>query len=126
VELRIAEALDEHDSGDWAGMSFRELSGDPRWRAWNTRREMTKPPHGESMRALQKRMIALLRRLAHERPQAEFVLVSHGEPIRAALLALNGVAIRDFTTIEVPAASVTSVSVLSGRRHGASSGLEVA
>lgn len=112
LELEMTGSLDEHDSGAWGGMTFRELSRDPRWRAWNTRRDITQPPGGESMSCLQERVIALLHRLACDDPKAEIVLVSHGEPIRAALLALNGIAIRDFMTIEVPAASVTSLSLL--------------
>lgn len=126
LEVEITGSLDEHDSGAWAGMSFRDLSADPRWRVWNSQRDRTRPPGGESMCALQRRVIALLSRLTREEPQAEIVLVSHGEPIRAMLLAFNGVAIRDFMRIEVPPASVTSVSLLpgaatallpAGRRH---------
>src|SRR4051812_49318409 len=31
----IAPALDEHDPGEWAGLTFEALAPDPRWQAWN-------------------------------------------------------------------------------------------
>src|SRR5205085_3024389 len=49
LKVRIADGLDEVDFGDWTGMSFNDLEGDPAWTEWNEARGSARPPGGESM-----------------------------------------------------------------------------
>src|SRR3954452_10074827 len=53
----IAPALDEHDPGEWAGLTFDALTRDPRWQTWNEHRGSARPPQGESMREVQQRVL---------------------------------------------------------------------
>src|SRR3954470_1149530 len=48
-------ALDEHDSGDWAGLRFHTLAQDPDWRVWDEQRGSAPPPPGGNLAGLQKR-----------------------------------------------------------------------
>jgi probable phosphoglycerate mutase len=110
LSLAIAPQIDEHDAGIWSGLSLADLARDPRWRLWNEHRDIARPPAGESMLELQNRMLRYLDSLAAHYPNDGIVLVSHAEPIRAALLHERGIGLRDFLQIDVPVASVTTLT----------------
>src|SRR5436305_1242912 len=57
VAVEIVPAVDEIDVGDWTSLEFSELDNDPGWKRWNSRRGSSRPPGGESMRALQQRTV---------------------------------------------------------------------
>ena len=74
--------------GAWTGAEFADLAPDERWRRWNEKRGSTQPPGGESMVALQRRVV---RHVEHFRAVGgSIVIVSHAEPIRAALMHYLG------------------------------------
>jgi broad specificity phosphatase PhoE len=108
--LEVTPALDEIEVGDWSGLSFEELAPDESWHTWNARRGSTRPPRGESMRELQHRIVAHLEELA-ELPIRGAVLVSHAEPIRAALMHQRGIALDDFHRVEVAPASISIIDM---------------
>jgi broad specificity phosphatase PhoE len=101
--------LDEADFGQWAGCSFEQLKRDPRWFAWNSERGTARPPGGETMLELQKRILGHLSRLQVEKPNSKLVLVSHAEVIRAALLHFLGIALDGFARIEIAPASISTL-----------------
>lgn len=107
LPLAIAPQLDEHDAGIWAGQSFAALVRDPRWRLWNERRGAVRPPSGESMAELQLRIVRYIDLLAARHPDETIALITHAEPIRAALMYERKVALTDFLQVEVPVASIT-------------------
>lgn len=111
LPVEIAPAIDEIDVGDWTGSDFAELGSDPRWREWNARRGSCCPPRGESMRALQRRIVDHLEQLRTENTGSTVVIVSHAEPIRAALLHYSNRRLDDFLSIEIDPASVSTLSV---------------
>lgn len=105
-EIQIAPAFDEHDVGEWAGRDFAALARDPRWHAWNEQRGSMRPPQGESMGELQQRVVSHIKELrAHGVGSA--VIVSHAEPIRAAVMHYRGIALDDFHRVEIAPASIT-------------------
>jgi probable phosphoglycerate mutase len=108
LAVETAPAIDELDAGDWTGLSFDELATDPRWTAWNTSRGVAQPPNGESMVALQQRVLAHLDALRHG-PARRVVLVSHAEPIRAALLHYLDRPLDDFQSVEVSPGTVSTL-----------------
>src|SRR3954465_3344174 len=63
LPVEIFGALDEIDYGEWTSLAFADLEGDSRWKRWNARRDVSRPPGGESMRALQQRMVRHLEQL---------------------------------------------------------------
>jgi broad specificity phosphatase PhoE len=112
-EIQITPAFDEHDAGEWAGREFTALARDPRWRAWNERRGATRPPRGESMSELQQRVVDHIEELrAGEIDNA--VIVSHAEPIRAAVMHYRGIALDDFPRVEIEPASITLLQMTPG------------
>src|SRR5689334_8395915 len=86
VEVGIESALDEIEFGEWTGRSLAALEADLHWRRWNTQRSRGRPPSGESMRELQARVVDHLEAMRRAMPNGRIALVSHAEPIRAAVL----------------------------------------
>jgi broad specificity phosphatase PhoE len=109
LPLVMAAQLDEHDAGIWSGQSFADLARDPRWRLWNERRHEVRPPAGESMAELQTRMLRYLDQLALRFPDDTIVLVTHAEPMRAALLHDRGLPLKDFWCVHVPLAFAATI-----------------
>ncbi|GJD46173.1 Putative phosphoserine phosphatase 2 [Methylobacterium cerastii] len=113
LAVTIAPELDEIDFGDWTGRSFADLDGDPDWTAWNTARASARPPKGqgscESMAEAGARALALLAR----QPKA-CVAVSHGDVIRAVLLAILGLSTDAYDRLTVAPASISSLDLWPG------------
>jgi broad specificity phosphatase PhoE len=115
LPIEIVPAVDELDYGEWTGRSFEELSLDPKWSRWNRRRGSTRPPGGESMRSLQNRIVRHLEQMRSDPLAGSVIVVSHAEPIRAALLHYLRKGLDDFLSIEI---EPSSVSTLSADRRG--------
>jgi probable phosphoglycerate mutase len=109
--VELAVELDEHDCGMWSGQHFDGLAADPHWRSWNERRGATRPPGGESMAELQARIVGYLHELRDRHGGSTLVLVSHAEPIRAALAYARGIALEDVLRVDVPVGSVVTLAV---------------
>jgi probable phosphoglycerate mutase len=108
-ELQTSPELDEVDFGEWSGRRFDDLQGDPAWHAWNARRSSASTPAGDGIAAVQQRMTAHLRRLVRAFPRTTLVVVSHAEPIRAALLRYLGWPAEDWHRLAIEPASVSTV-----------------
>lgn len=114
VEIETVAAIDEIDLGAWSGRSFAALARDPRWHAWNATRDTARPPGGESMAELTARVIAHLDALARREPAGSIVIVSHAEPIRAALLHVMGIPVRRFAEMAVEPGSIATLVAAGG------------
>ena len=111
VAVEIVKAVDEIDVGDWAGRTFEELGQDPRWARWNSARASSRPPKGETMAALQGRVVAHLEQLRHDGSDRSLLVVSHAKPIRAALLYYLDRSLDDFLAIDVDPGSISTLAV---------------
>jgi broad specificity phosphatase PhoE len=111
LPVEIVPAVDEIDYGEWTSLAFTDLVGDSRWDRWNTRRSASRPPGGESMRALQRRMVEHLEKLRGVQSDGPIVIVSHAEPIRAALLYYSGIPLDNFLSVDVDPASISTLAL---------------
>jgi broad specificity phosphatase PhoE len=103
----IAPEFDEADFGAWSGRAFDSLQTDRHWRLWNSHREACRPPRGETMRELQSRVLAGLLRLAKAYSGQRIAIVTHAEPIRAAVLHFRGLSLDEFARVQIDASSCT-------------------
>jgi probable phosphoglycerate mutase len=110
----IMPEFDELDFGDWAGRTFDELQDDPHWQEWNSHRGAVEPPRGESMHKLQTRVIGGIFSLVEAHKDHRVVVVSHAEPIRAAILYFRQIALDDFSRVQVDPGSLTSFDFQGG------------
>jgi probable phosphoglycerate mutase len=111
LPVEIVSAVDEIEVGGWTGRPFAELQNDPRWLRWNTRWSANRPPNGESMRALQRRVVGHIEQLRYDASDGTIVIVSHAEPIRAALLHYSKMPLDNFLSINIDPASVSTLCV---------------
>ena len=105
----ICEALDEANFGAWSGKSFRELEEDREWNAWNASRATVSTPAGVTMLDIVRRITAHIRECAESEPAGRIVLVSHAEPIRAAVLHYLGMPLTAYDRIQIDLASTTTL-----------------
>lgn len=107
LAVEIVNAFDEIDMGMWTAASFAELEPDSAWNLWNEERATARPPGGESMAMLQHRVVKHIEEFrGHE---SCVVIVSHAEPIRAALMHYLDVPLGRFGSIAIDPASISTI-----------------
>ncbi|MGI4733495.1 MAG: histidine phosphatase family protein [Janthinobacterium lividum] len=109
VAVSTDDAALEIDVGDWTGVGFSQLAGDPRWQAWNDERATARCPGGESMVEVQARIVGLIRRLAAGGAGRTIALVTHADLIRAAVCDVLGLGLANIHRFDIDPASVTRV-----------------
>ncbi len=107
----VEPGLDELDMGDWTGLGFDALAGDPHWQAFNAFRSSAPVPGGEPMLAAQARALAAILRLRAAYPDAAVALVSHADVIKAVLMHFLGMPLDAIHRIDVAPASVSVVEL---------------
>jgi probable phosphoglycerate mutase len=105
------EGLGEVHFGEWTGQTLEELDSDERWRRWNSIRTTARAPGGETMLAVQRRMLDELSLAQEQYPEGTVALVSHADPIRSLLVYLLGMSMDVFLRLRVDPASVSIVRV---------------
>jgi probable phosphoglycerate mutase len=109
--LHADAALLEIDFGAWTGRTFADLHLDPAWRAYNTRRSTGVIPDGEAAAAVQRRIVGAIEALAARHAGSTFAVVSHGDPIRYAVLHYAGAPLDAYDRFEISPASVSAVAL---------------
>ena len=112
----VMPEFDEVDFGAWTGCAFDALQNDRHWRRWNSDREACRPPGGETMRDVQSRVLAGLSRLATAPPGECIAVITHAEPVRAAVLHYLGFPLGEFARVEIGPGSCTTLHL--GRDRG--------
>lgn len=111
ADVRVAEALDEIDFGDWTGAAFVELEGDPVWEQWNRERSVATVPRGETMSEAQERAWRFLEEAARRHSGERIALVTHCDIIRAVVARVLGLSLDGILSFDADPASVTRLAV---------------
>ena len=109
--MRVVDALNELDFGDWSGRAFEELEGDPAWSVWNQERATAVPPHGESMADAQTRAWQHVEQTALASPGQTIAMVSHCDIIRALVSRVLGLSLDNYGRFDIDPASCTRIAV---------------
>lgn len=107
LTVSLLEAAVEIDFGGWEGKTFDELADDPHWRRWNETRSLARCPGGESMQEVQARFVDELSAVARRCDGLEVAIVSHGDPIRAAVAWWLGTPLDLIHRFEIAIGSLT-------------------
>ncbi|MFC8190678.1 MSMEG_4193 family putative phosphomutase [Cellulomonas sp. NPDC057328] len=112
--VTVDAALTECDYGRWQGRALADLASEPLWSVVQTQPSAAVFPGGESLRAMQARAVAAVRRHdaaveAEHGPGAVWVAVSHGDVLKAVLADALGMHLDLFQRITVGPASVSVV-----------------
>jgi len=111
LPVTVLDDLAELDFGEWTGKTFDEVRQDPRWPAWASHRSLSCIPGGETMRAVQRRVVEAIMEMRAQHPDEAVVAVSHGDVIRAALVFALGMPLDFYARIEVATASLSTVRI---------------
>ncbi len=103
--------LIEFDFGAWSGRKFEEFDQEPEWERFNTQRSRTRAPHGELMQEVQQRVVGVILSLQNRPEDTHWILVSHGDVIRAALLWFLGMPIDFYARLRIDLASWSSIEL---------------
>jgi len=114
TEVDIAGALDEIDFGEWSGKTFAELDADPLWHRWNNERAMAQTPAGETMSDVGRRILDFMETLAAQATDANLVLVSHADVIKAAVCRVLDLSFDAWPRFDVSPASITTILARGG------------
>ncbi len=114
--------LSECDYGEWQGRPLKELAKDKLWKTVQAQPSAVTFPGGESMRTMQDRAVAAVRRhdariAAEHGDDAVWLAVSHGDVIKSILADALGTHLDLFQRIHVDPASVSIVRYTESRPY---------
>jgi probable phosphoglycerate mutase len=111
VPVELSDAFTEVAFGEWEGRDIPALECDPRWRLYNVNRSGTSAPGGERLIDTQARFVEALEALRADHSAETLAVVSHADPIRAALLHCLGMPIDFYRRLEILPASISVVEI---------------
>jgi probable phosphoglycerate mutase len=107
LPVRPLPGVIEADYGEWTGGRLAELAKTDLWKTVQRTPSRARFPGGESLAEMQSRMVSALEAVVAEHPGELVVVVSHADPIKAAIAHYTGVHLDLFQRIVVSPASVT-------------------
>lgn len=107
--VRIRKGLLEAEFGEWTGRKLSELSKLPEWRQVQRYPSGFRFPGGESFAEMQQRITGAIRQIVAEHPGKRVVVVSHADPIKAAVADAMGTHLDLFQRIVVGPCSISVV-----------------
>lgn len=119
LEIAVEHGIAEMEFGSWDGLSFTEVH--EKWpdelSAWLG--DLDSAPHGgESMRTVQKRVLAGRDRILADHPGSTVVAVSHVTPIKTLVAEALSAPLEAVYRMELAPASVTVISYFGGGPDG--------
>ena len=111
LEVREETALKELDFGLWSGMTFDDLKPLEPWQRWNSARSTAQTPAGDTMRAAQTRLLDFIDAQRLAAPDDALVLVSHADPLKAALVYYLGLSLDDLPRFEIAPGSLSRIDI---------------
>ncbi len=97
----------EADYGDWTGGKIADLAKTAEWKVVQVAPSRAQFPGGESIRAMQARMVDALDAVVAAHPHETVVVVSHADPIKSAIAHYTGMHLDLFQRLHVSPASAT-------------------
>jgi probable phosphoglycerate mutase len=106
----VERGLLECDFGSWTGKKLSVLSKRVEWRAVQHAPSTFRFPEGESFSEMQQRIWATLERLAKRHRNRTVLVVSHADPIKAAVTYAQGVPLDLFQRTVISPCSLSAIS----------------
>ena len=107
LEVQELPGVIEADYGEWTGGAIADLAKTDLWKTVQIAPSRARFPDGESISEMQARMVSALEAVVAAHPGEIVVVVSHADPIKAAIAHFTGVHLDLFQRIAVSPASVT-------------------
>jgi probable phosphoglycerate mutase len=116
LEVTPLPGVIEADYGDWTGGKIADLAKTDEWKVVQAAPSRARFPGGETLRAMQSRMVDALDTLVATHANETVIVVSHADPIKAAIAHYTGMHLDLFQRLHVSPASAT---VLDFHAYGA-------
>ncbi len=107
LPVQPLEGVIEADYGEWTGGKIADLAKTDLWKTVQSTPSRARFPNGESLMEMQSRMVTALEAVVGDHPGEMVVVVSHADPIKAAIAHFTGVHLDLFQRIVVSPASAT-------------------
>ena len=107
VPVTVLDGVIEAEYGDWTGGTIAELAKTDLWKTVQRTPSRARFPNGESIAEMQTRMVSALETVVERHPGEVVAVVSHADPIKAAIAHFTGVHLDLFQRIHVSPASIT-------------------
>jgi broad specificity phosphatase PhoE len=111
IEMERCDGIGEIRVGEWEGAAIADLDRREDWRRFNTFRSGVRAPNGELMIETQTRMIQQMECFRTRHPSGAVAMVSHGDPLRAAVAYFLGIPLDLLLRFEISPASVSVVQL---------------
>jgi broad specificity phosphatase PhoE len=109
LPIRKSEALNEIAFGDWAGRHFDDLIDDELYRRFIKSPAKTVLPGGETISDVQRRGLSVIHEAAQQVPAGRFLMVSHGDVIRAILSHYMKLPLNEYRRLRVDNGSLSAL-----------------
>ncbi len=106
---QVNRGLLECDFGLWTGKKLNLLAKKPEWRAVQHAPSTFRFPEGESFTEMQLRIWTTLERIAAKHRNRTVVVVSHADPIKAAVTYAQGVPLDLFQRTVISTCSISAI-----------------
>jgi probable phosphomutase (TIGR03848 family) len=106
----VDRGLLEADIGEWTGLELKAVAKTPAWKTVHAYPSGFRFPGGESFPEMQQRIVGAIERLRAAHPGGTIVLVSHADPIKAAVAHALGTHLDLFQRIVISPCSVTAIA----------------
>jgi probable phosphoglycerate mutase len=107
LPVQPLEGVIEADYGEWTGGKIADLAKTDLWKTVQVVPSRARFPNGGSIAEMQSRMVVALEAVVADHPGEMVLVVSHADPIKAAIAHFTGVHLDLFQRIVVSPASVT-------------------
>jgi broad specificity phosphatase PhoE len=111
LEVREEPGLCEIGCGEWEGRYWSELTDDLVRQDFYLKPQEARPPGGETLREVQARAVAVVRRLCSGVEGCQLVLVSHADVLRAILAHYLALDLQMVRRIRIDHASLTALEL---------------
>ena len=110
LKASVERGLLECDFGEWTGKRLSMLRKKSQWRAVQHAPSTFRFPEGESFVEMQLRIWTTLERLARRHRNRTIVVVSHADPIKAAVTYAQGVPLDLFQRTVISTCSISAIA----------------
>jgi probable phosphomutase (TIGR03848 family) len=114
LKVTAERGLLECDFGEWTGEELKALFKRPEWATVQRYPSGFRFPAGESFREMSTRITDTVARLRARHPGETIIVVSHADPIKAAVADATGTPLDLFQRIVVSPCSVSAVAYTDG------------
>lgn len=111
LQIRQHDGIGEVRYGDWEGANISDLARRKAWRVVQEYPSRAQFPNGESMRAVQMRIVEALEELTLLWPGALVAVVFHADLAKMALAHYLGMHLDNFQRIDIAPASISRLTL---------------